>query len=171
MNLQGASVAVTGGASGLGLATAQQVVARGALVTLIDLAADVGESAAAAMGAAARFVAADVTDEDAFAAALDVADDTGPLRAVVHCAGAGRRMRILDKDGKPGSLEDFEWVVRLNLIGSFNALRLGAARMARHEVLRDGIDGQRGGERGAIVLTASVAAYEGQIGQINYAAS
>ena len=81
----------------------------------------------------------------------------------MHCAGAGRRLRVLDKDGEPGSLEDFEWVMKLNVTGSFNALRLGAARMARTEPVD--------GERGAIVLTASVAAYEGQIGQLPYTAS
>jgi NAD(P)-dependent dehydrogenase (short-subunit alcohol dehydrogenase family) len=82
---------------------------------------------------------------------------------VVHCAGASRRLRLLDKDGNPGSLADFEFVVKLNLVGSFNALRLGAARIARQEPVD--------GERGAIVMTASVAAYEGQIGQIPYTAS
>lgn len=163
MNLEGVSVAVTGGASGLGLATASALIGRGAHVTLIDLPGSAGEEAARAAGPAARFVAADVTDEDRFAAALDIADEAAPLRGLVHCAGAGRRMRVLDKEGNPGSLADFEWVIRLNLSGSFNALRLGAARIARHEAV--------GGERGVIVLTASVAAYEGQIGQVNYAAS
>ncbi|MBK7721106.1 MAG: SDR family NAD(P)-dependent oxidoreductase [Austwickia sp.] len=163
MHLQDISVAVTGAASGLGLATAARLVDEGAQVTLIDLPGSPGAGEAARLGPSAQFVAADVTDEDAFAAALDAADQVAPLRAVVHCAGAGRRMRILDRDGNPGSLADFEWVIRLNLTGSFNALRLGAARIARH----DPVDG----ERGAIILTASVAAYEGQIGQINYAAS
>lgn len=163
MNLEGVSVAVTGGASGLGLATASALIGRGAHVTLIDLPGSAGEEAARAAGPAARFVAADVTDEDRFAAALDIADEAAPLRGLVHCAGAGRRMRVLDKEGNPGSLADFEWVIRLNLSGSFNALRLGAARIARHEAVD--------GERGVIVLTASVAAYEGQIGQVNYAAS
>lgn len=163
MHFENASVAITGGASGLGLATAYALVNKGATVTIIDLPGTAGDDVARDLGEAAQFVAADVTDADAFAAALDAADGVAPLRGVVHCAGAGRRMRILDKDGNPGSLDDFEWVIRLNLIGSFNALRLGAARIARH----DPIDG----ERGAIVLTASVAAYEGQIGQINYAAS
>ncbi|QNG20410.1 SDR family NAD(P)-dependent oxidoreductase [Rhodococcus triatomae] len=163
MNLKGLSTAVTGGASGLGLATARRLVDAGAQVTLIDLPSSRGEEAAAELGADTRFAAADVTDADQFAAALDVADSRGGLRGLVHCAGAGRRMRILDSDGRAGSLEDFEFVVRLNLVGSFNALRLGAERMARN----DEIDG----ERGAVVLTASVAAFEGQIGQINYTAS
>ena len=163
MNLKGLSTAVTGGASGLGLATARRLVDAGAQVTLIDLPSSRGEEAAAELGADTRFAAAEVTDADPFAAALDVADSRGGLRGLVHCAGAGRRMRILDSDGRAGSLEDFEFVVRLNLVGSFNALRLGAERMARN----DEIDG----ERGAVVLTASVAAFEGQIGQINYTAS
>ena len=163
MQLSGLTTAVTGGASGLGLATVQRLVAAGGQVTIIDLPSSAGEQVAADLGDAARFVAADVTDSEKFAAALDAAGERGPLRGLVHCAGAGRRLRVLDKDGEPGSLEDFEWVMKLNVTGSFNALRLGAARMARN----DAVDG----ERGAIVLTASVAAFEGQIGQLPYTAS
>jgi NAD(P)-dependent dehydrogenase (short-subunit alcohol dehydrogenase family) len=163
MQLSGLTTAVTGGASGLGLATVQRLVAAGGQVTIIDLPSSAGEQVAADLGEAARFVAADVTDSEQFAAALDAAGERGPLRGLVHCAGAGRRLRVLDKDGEPGSLEDFEWVMRLNVTGSFNALRLGAARMARNEAVD--------GERGAIVLTASVAAFEGQIGQLPYTAS
>jgi NAD(P)-dependent dehydrogenase (short-subunit alcohol dehydrogenase family) len=163
MQLSGLTTAVTGGASGLGLATVQRLVAAGGQVTIIDLPSSAGEQVAADLGEAARFVAADVTDGEQFAAALDAAGERGPLRGLVHCAGAGRRLRILDKDGEPGSLEDFEWVMKLNVTGSFNALRLGAARMARNEAVD--------GERGAIVLTASVAAFEGQIGQLPYTAS
>ena len=163
MQLSGLVTAVTGGASGLGLATAQRLVAAGGRVTIIDLPSSAGEQVAADLGDDARFVAADVTDSEQFAAALDAAGERGPLRGLVHCAGAGRRLRVLDKDGEPGSLEDFEWVMKLNVTGSFNALRLGAARMARTEPVD--------GERGAIVLTASVAAYEGQIGQLPYTAS
>jgi NAD(P)-dependent dehydrogenase (short-subunit alcohol dehydrogenase family) len=163
MQLEGSAFAVTGGASGLGLATARRLVKTGGRVTLIDLPTSDGEKVAAELGDAARFAPGDVTDEDAFAAALDVADAQGGLRGVVHCAGAGRKLRLLDKEGNPGSLADFEFVIKLNLVGSFNALRLGAARIARQEPVD--------GERGAIVLTASVAAYEGQIGQIPYTAS
>ena len=163
MQLSGLTSAVTGGASGLGLATVQRLVAAGGQVTIIDLPSSAGEQVAADLGDPARFVAADVTDSEQFAAALDAAGERGPLRGLVHCAGAGRRLRVLDKDGEPGSLEDFEWVMRLNVTGSFNALRLGAARMARNEAVD--------GERGAIVLTASVAAFEGQIGQLPYTAS
>ncbi|MBJ7450963.1 MAG: SDR family NAD(P)-dependent oxidoreductase [Blastococcus sp.] len=163
MQLSGLTTAVTGGASGLGLATAQRLVATGGQVTIIDLPSSAGEQVAADLGDAARFVVADVTDSEQFAAALDAAGERGPLRGLVHCAGAGRRLRVLDKEGEPGSLEDFEWVMKLNVTGSFNALRLGAARMARNEAVD--------GERGAIVLTASVAAFEGQIGQLPYTAS
>ncbi|MGW5106101.1 SDR family NAD(P)-dependent oxidoreductase [Nocardia sp. NPDC004123] len=163
MRLEDLSIAITGAASGLGLATARRLVKGGAKVTIVDLPTSKGAEVAAELGEAARFVPADVTDPEQFDAALDAADDRGGLRGLVHCAGAGRRMRVVDSSGNPGSLEDFEWVIRLNLLGSFNALRLGAARMAR----QDEIDG----ERGAIVLTASVAAFEGQIGQINYSAS
>jgi NAD(P)-dependent dehydrogenase (short-subunit alcohol dehydrogenase family) len=163
MQLSGLVTAVTGGASGLGLATAQRLVDSGGRVTIIDLPTSAGEQVAADLGPAARFAPADVTDSEQFAAALDAAGEEGPLRGLVHCAGAGRRVRVIEKDGEPGSLEDFEWVIKLNLIGSFNALRLGAARMARNEA--------EDGERGAIVLTASVAAFEGQIGQLPYTAS
>lgn len=164
MKLEGLTTAVTGGASGLGLATARRLVNEGGHVTLIDLPGSAGAEVAKELGDRAQFVPGDVTDETAFAAALDAADaQAGGLRGLVHCAGSGRRLRILNKDGSPGSLEDFEFVIRLNLIGSFNALRLGAARIAKRE--------PEDGERGAIVLTASVAAFEGQIGQINYSAS
>lgn len=163
MRLEGTSTAITGGASGLGLATAQRLAKVGSAVTIIDLPGSDGDQVAAELGDQVQFVAADVTDAEQFGAALDAADRHGPLRGLVHCAGAGRKLRLLDRDGNPGSLEDFEWVVRLNLIGSFNALRLGAAAVARHDEIA--------GERGAIVLTASVAAYEGQIGQIPYTAA
>jgi NAD(P)-dependent dehydrogenase (short-subunit alcohol dehydrogenase family) len=163
MELEGSVVAITGGASGLGLATAHRLVKAGAQVTLIDLPDSDGEKAAAELGEAAQFAPGDVTDEESFAAALDTADARGGLRGLVHCAGAGRRLRLLDKEGNPGSLADFEFIIKLNLVGSFNALRLAAARIAR----QNAVDG----ERGAIVMTASVAAYEGQIGQIPYTAS
>jgi NAD(P)-dependent dehydrogenase (short-subunit alcohol dehydrogenase family) len=163
MRLEGLSTALTGGASGLGLATARRLVKAGGLVTLVDLPGSAGAEAARELGAAATFVPADITDAEQFEAALDAADERGGLRAVVHCAGGGRRLRLLDQDGNPGSLADFEHVLRLNLVGTFNALRLGAARIARQPEVD--------GERGAIVLTASVAAYEGQIGQVAYTAA
>ncbi|MBB5138443.1 NAD(P)-dependent dehydrogenase (short-subunit alcohol dehydrogenase family) [Thermocatellispora tengchongensis] len=154
---------MTGGASGLGLATARRLVKAGARVVLLDLESSAGATAAAEIGDGAVFVPGDVTTQDGVAPALDAAERLGPLRAVVHCAGRGHPMRVLGKDGSPGSLEDYAAVVRLNLVGSFNVLRLAAARMAATD--------PAGGERGAIVLTASVAAWEGQIGQIPYASS
>lgn len=163
MKINESVIAVTGGASGLGFATAQRLVELGAKVALVDLPSSDGKAAAATLGDRALFAPGDVTDEESFGAALDAAETLGPLRGIVHCAGSGRKLRLLDKEGNPGSQADFEFVIKLNLIGSFNALRLAAARMAKH----DPIDG----ERGAIIMTASVAAFEGQIGQIPYTAS
>lgn len=163
MQVNGISAVVTGGASGLGLASARKLLAAGASVVLADLPGSPGEERARELGAKARFVAADVTDPDTMNAACDAAEEFGPLRAVVHCAGRGGALRILDRDGKPGDLAHYENIIRVNLIGSFNVLRLAAARMALNEPLED--------ERGVVVMTASVAAYEGQIGQIPYASS
>jgi NAD(P)-dependent dehydrogenase (short-subunit alcohol dehydrogenase family) len=161
MNINGASVVVTGGASGLGAATVRRLTEEGAKVVILDLPTSPGQQVAADLGAS--FVAADVTDPDSVNAALDAAEGLAPLRALVHCAGRGGAVRLVDRDGNPGSLEAYEGVVRTNLIGTFNVLRLAAARMAKNEELD--------GERGVCVLTASVAAYEGQIGQIPYASA
>jgi len=162
VRILGISALVTGGASGLGLGTARNLTQRGAQVVLLDLPGSAGEQAAAELGA--TFVAADINDSEGVEAALDAAERNGPLRAVVHCAGrGGDRHRILDKDGTPGPLDAFAEVVRVNLTGTYNVLRLAAARMSGNEPLQE--------ERGAIVLTASVAAFEGQIGQTSYAAS
>jgi NAD(P)-dependent dehydrogenase (short-subunit alcohol dehydrogenase family) len=108
-------------------------------------------------------VAADVTDTEGMEAVFDAAEETGTLRAVVHCAGRGGAMRILDKEGLPGSLAHYEMIVKVNLIGSFNVLRLAAARMARSAPID--------GDRGIIILTSSIAAFEGQIGQVPYASA
>lgn len=161
MNINGASVVVTGGASGLGAATARRLTHDGAKVVILDLPSSPGAQVAADIGA--MFMPADVTDTDSVNEALDAAENLAPLRAVVHCAGRGGALRLVDRDGNPGSLEIYEGVVRTNLIGTFNVLRLAAARMARNEELD--------GERGVCILTASVAAYEGQIGQIPYASA
>jgi NAD(P)-dependent dehydrogenase (short-subunit alcohol dehydrogenase family) len=165
MRIDGISALVTGGGSGLGLASARRLVERGAAsVVLLDLPSSPGEQAAADLGAAARFVPADITDEAGVQAALDAAEEAGPLRAVVHCAGrGGDRLRILDKGRQPGPLDSFEQVLQVNLIGTYNVLRLAAARMSGNDV--------EDGDRGAMVLTASVAAFDGQIGQTSYAAS
>jgi NAD(P)-dependent dehydrogenase (short-subunit alcohol dehydrogenase family) len=161
MEIAGTSALVTGGASGLGLGTARALAKAGAKVTILDLPSSAGTEIAAEIGAV--FVAADVTDTAQVEAALDAAEAQGPLRAVVHCAGRGGPVRLVEKDGSPGSLEKYTDTINVNLIGSFNVLRLAAARMARSE--------SEAGERGVCVLTASVAAYEGQIGQIPYASS
>jgi len=163
MHIAGSSAVVTGGASGLGLATARRIIDRGGSVVIADIAEEQGAKAVAELGDAARFVQADVTDEAAVTAALDAAG--GALRFVVHCAGrGGDRTRIIGKDRSPGDLETFAEVVRVNLIGTYNVLRLAASRLAENETLDDG-------DRGAIVLTASVAAFDGQIGQTSYTAA
>jgi NAD(P)-dependent dehydrogenase (short-subunit alcohol dehydrogenase family) len=163
MNVDGSCVLVTGGSSGLGRATAQHMRRQGARVLIVDLPGSAGEDAARSLGDKVRFFAADVTDEEQMRAAVDAASSMAPLRAAVHCAGRGGALRILDKEGRPGSLEHFAGIIRTNLVGSFNTLRLVAAAMAQNEPVD--------GERGVFVLTASVAAYEGQIGQIPYASS
>lgn len=163
MNIEGAVAVVTGGASGLGRATVEQIVKAGGKVVIADLPASDGEAVARDLGPMVRFVPADVTNTDQMNAVFDAAEEMGTLRAVVHCAGRGGPIRVVDRDGNPGSLETYETVVRINLIGSFNVLRLGAARMAKNEPVD--------GERGVVVMTASVAAFEGQIGQIPYASA
>jgi NAD(P)-dependent dehydrogenase (short-subunit alcohol dehydrogenase family) len=154
---------VTGGASGLGRATAQKLVSLGARVVIADLEGSHGEICAREIGNETSFVAADVSNAAEGAAVFDTAEKLGPVRAVVHCAGRGGTLRVLDKEGRAGSLELFEAVVRVNLVGTFNVLRLGAASIAKTDVID--------GERGVLILTSSVAAFEGQIGQIPYAAS
>lgn len=159
---------VTGGASGLGWATVQRLRAKGMQVVIADLPSSKGAERAAESGA--HFVAADVADAAGMAAVFDKALSLGPVRALVHCAGKGATVRLVDKEGNPGSLEDFERVVRINLVGTFNTLRLAAAAMAKNEPA-PGPDGRPTGDRGACVLTASIAGYEGQIGQIPYASA
>ena len=160
MNIEGSAVVVTGGASGLGLATAKRLAAAGAHVTILDLPAAPGAEQAAAFGG--TFAPGDVTSEDDVAAALDRAGEHGPLRVAVNCAGIGTAGRVIGKNGVL-PLEVFAKTIQVNLIGTFNVIRLAAERM----VATDEIDG----ERGVIVNTASVAAFEGQIGQAAYSAS
>lgn len=163
MKLENMSAVVTGGASGLGLACARQLLARGVSVVIADQSAERGNTVIATLGDRARFVQADVCNTDQMQKVYDMAESLGTMRALIHCAGYGGPVRLVEKDGSPGSLEKYEEIVRVNLIGTFNTLRLAAARMAKNELLDD--------ERGACVLTASVAAYEGQIGQIPYASA
>lgn len=162
MDIAGASALVTGGASGLGLATARRLADAGARVTIVDLPTSTGAAAAAQLGGS--FVPADVTDADAIAAAADVAASFGPLRTVVNCAGIAPPAKVLDRDGVPTALGDFERVIRVNLLGTYNVIAQTAAVMAKTTPTE-------GGDRGVIVNTASVAAFDGQIGQPAYSAS
>jgi NAD(P)-dependent dehydrogenase (short-subunit alcohol dehydrogenase family) len=156
---------VSGGASGLGEATTRALAARGAAVTILDLQGDKGQALAGELGGHTTFVRTDVTDEASVQAAID--DATGkdrPLRIAVNCAGIGYAGRVLGRDGSPHELGAFTRTVMVNLVGTFNVLRLASAAMARTEPGEDG-------ERGVVVNTASIAAYDGQIGQTAYAAS
>jgi NAD(P)-dependent dehydrogenase (short-subunit alcohol dehydrogenase family) len=163
MRIDSTTVAlVTGGGSGLGEATARKLHAEGASVILLDLPTSKGAEIAESLGDRADFVAADVTDEAQVAAALDAATAHGTLRIVVNCAGVATPGRVISKRGVL-PLDAFSKVVQINLIGTFNVLRLAAERM----VGNDPVDG----DRGVITMTASIAAYDGQIGQAAYAAS
>jgi NAD(P)-dependent dehydrogenase (short-subunit alcohol dehydrogenase family) len=162
VDLSSSTVAlVTGGASGLGLATARRLLAAGSQVCIVDLPTSDGADVAQEIGA--TFAPADVTDEDAVAAAVEVAAELGEVRIAVNCAGIGPPRRVLGRDGSPSDLDHFRTVVEVNLVGTFNVLRLAAAAMAEH--------GPIGEERGVIVNTASAAAFDGQVGQAAYAAS
>jgi len=160
MRIEGSSALITGGASGLGLATAQRLAAAGAHVVLLDLPRSDGAEQAKQIGG--TFVPGDVTSEADVAAAVAAAADAAPLRIAVNCAGIGGARRTVGKDG-PYPLEQFTRVVTVNLIGTFNVIRLAATAMTA----TDPVDG----ERGVIVNTASVAAFDGQIGQAAYSAS
>ena len=162
MRLAGTVALVTGGASGLGLATAHRLTSAGAVVVLADLASSPGARAAQDVGGGAVYVEVDVTEAGSVQAAVDRAGELGPLRVAVSCAGIGTPGRILGKAG-PLALEQFARVVTVNLVGTFNVLRLAAAAMAATDPV--------GGERGVIVNTASAAAFDGQIGQVAYSAS
>lgn len=164
MQIENVIALITGGASGLGEATARRFAGQGAQVVLADLNAEKGEQVAADIGDRARFVETDVTDETAVQAAIDTAlNEFGGLNALVNCAGVGWAQKTVGKEG-PHPLERFEFVIRVNLLGTFNVIRLAAAVMQEN-------DPTPGGERGVIVNTASVAAFDGQIGQAAYSAS
>ncbi|MDQ0851675.1 NAD(P)-dependent dehydrogenase (short-subunit alcohol dehydrogenase family) [Arthrobacter sp. B3I9] len=181
MDIKGTVALVSGGASGLGAATARRLFDAGASVVLLDLPGSAGEAFAAELNGrteqndadpvtpapTAVFVPADVTNEEQVQAAVDAAADLGPLRIVVNCAGIGTPGKVLGRDGVL-PLEDFNRVVQINLVGTFNVLRLAAAAMAATEPAMTELGGP---ERGVIINTASVAAFDGQIGQPAYAAS
>ncbi|MFF0051085.1 SDR family NAD(P)-dependent oxidoreductase [Streptomyces sp. NPDC005498] len=160
MQTSGISAVVTGGASGLGLATAKRLITGGAKVVLLDLPTSNGEAVAKEIGAV--FSPGDVTNETDTAAAVAAAAELAPLRVAVNCAGMGPARRTVSKEG-PYPLDKFNHIVQVNLVGTFNVLRLAAAEMAKTEEVD--------GERGVIVNTASVAAFDGQIGQAAYSAS
>ncbi len=155
---------ITGGASGLGLATARAFVAAGGSVVLVDLESSNGDTAAKELGERAHFAPADVTSEEQVRAAVrETVENFGGLHVNVNCAGVGFPGRVLTRDGAANDLERYEFVVRVNLVGTFNVLRLAAEQMAIQE--------PDGDERGVIINTASIAAFDGQIGQAAYASS
>jgi len=162
MKVEGVSALVTGGASGLGAATARRLASKGAAVLIADVQDDRGEEVAGEVQGA--FVHTDVTNAAHVAAAVDAAAEMAPLRVVVNCAGIGPPARTLNRDGSPVDLEFFEKIIGINLVGTFNVIRLAASAMAATEPLDHG-------QRGVIVNTASVAAYDGQVGQAAYSAS
>ena len=164
MKIEGASALVSGGASGLGEATTRRLHAAGAAVVIADLNAEKGEALVAELGDSARFVATNVTDSEQVQAAVDAAAEAdGGLRISVACAGIGWAQRTTSKHG-PHDFDAFQTVIQVNLIGTFNVLRLAATAMSANEP-------DEGGERGVVINTASIAAFDGQIGQISYSAS
>jgi NAD(P)-dependent dehydrogenase (short-subunit alcohol dehydrogenase family) len=163
MKISGSSALVTGGASGLGAATVRHLVGQGAAVVIADLNAEAGAALAHELGEKARFVETDVADEASMKRAVAEAAQEGELHLLVCCAGVAPAEKVLGKTG-PHDLQRFARAVQVNLIGSFNALRLAAEQMVQNQP-------NSAGERGVIIMTASVAAFEGQIGQAAYAAS
>ncbi len=165
MEIQGNTFLVSGGASGLGGATSTLLAANGANVVIADINKDRGESLAAELGANACFVECNVADEDSVKAAVAVAASAfGKLNGAINCAGIGVAEKTVGKENVPHSLASFKRVIEVNLIGTFNVLRLSAAQMATQEP-------NAAGERGVVINTASIAAYDGQIGQAAYSAS
>ncbi|MFG3619260.1 3-hydroxyacyl-CoA dehydrogenase [Nocardia sp. NPDC047654] len=162
MEISNAVAAVTGGASGLGLATVRELHGKGAKVVIVDLPSSSGEAVAKELGDGVVFAAADVTNEEQVTAALDAAQELGDLRIAVNCAGIGNAIKTVGKNGA-FPLADFTKVINVNLVGTFNVIRLAAERIAKTDPV--------GEERGVIINTASVAAFDGQIGQAAYSAS
>ncbi len=164
MKIEGSVALVTGGASGLGRATVEEILRAGGSAVIVDLPSSDGETVAKELGDKARFAGADVLNEEEVRAAVTTAvTDFGGLHIAVNCAGVGFPGRVLTRDGAANDLERFEFVVRVNLIGTFNVLRIAAEQMAKQEPVDE--------DRGVIVNTASIAAFDGQIGQAAYAAS
>lgn len=154
---------VTGGASGLGRATVEALLEKGAQVVILDLPGGAGEATAEDLGDKVRFIAGDVRDADQVQTAIDAAAELGELRVLVNCAGTGDAIKTVGRDNVPYPMDKFQRIIEINLLGTFNVLRLAAAHMAGLELV--------GEERGVIINTASVAAFDGQIGQAAYAAS
>ncbi len=163
MDLNGTSSIVTGGASGIGLACAKRLASHGVRVVVLDMNEAKGNAIANELGGA--FAKADVADEAQVQAAVDAAVRLGPLRSLVNAAGIGHAMRTVDREGRPFDLAAFERVLRVNLVGTFNCIRLAASAMSKTATV------DADGQRGAIVNIASVAAFDGQIGQAAYSAS
>ena len=164
MDLTGTAAIISGGASGLGEASARALAAAGSTVVIADLNADRGEAVAAEIGG--KFVQTDVADEASVTAAVDVAAAlSSPLRVIVNCAGIGWAERTVNRDGSPHSFATFRKVIDINLIGTFNLMRIGAAAVARTEPV------DADGQRGVVINTASIAGIEGQTGQLAYSAS
>ncbi len=163
MKIAGSVALVTGGASGLGEATVRQLVSQEAQVVIVDLDEDRGQALAAELGDSATFVRADVSNAEEVQAAVARATSIGTLRASINCAGIGIAKRTIGRDGTPHDMGAFQKVISVNLFGTFNLLRLAASAMVDNE--------PEDGERGVIINTASVAAFDGQIGQVAYSAS
>lgn len=163
MRFGSGSALITGGASGLGLATVERLVAAGSKVVIADLPRSPGADVATRLGNNVVFCPTDVTDEDAVKHAVTTAAELAPLRLVVNCAGVATPNRVINREGEPSSLAAFTQVITINLIGTFNTLRLAAQAMRTND-LEDG-------DRGVIINTASVAAFDGQVGQAAYSAS
>ena len=164
MDISEAAAIVTGGASGLGEATVRRLAAAGVDVTILDRNAETGEALAKELGGATKFVAADVTNPEEVAQAVALAGESAPLRIAVNCAGIGIAMRTIARDGTPHDANAFKFVLDVNLIGTFNVMTHAASAIAKADPLEDN-------ERGVIVNTASIAAFDGQIGQLAYSAS
>jgi NAD(P)-dependent dehydrogenase (short-subunit alcohol dehydrogenase family) len=164
MDIQGSSAIITGGASGLGEATARALAAQGVRVTVFDKNEERGKEVVADIGGGANFIGGDVTAPDDCQKAVDQAAEGGNLRVAVNCAGTGWVGRVINRDGSPHDLAPFQFIQTLNVIGTFNVMTKAASVMST-------VEPQANGERGVVVNTASVAAFDGQIGQLAYSAS